>query len=136
MVCIQCNEKTQVINSRLQKRLNTVWRRRNCPLGHTFTTHETIDYGAVWVVVSPQGRISSFSRDRLFLSLLASLQHRKTASTDAAALADTVIQKIGVQIVGTGRINASAIASAAQVALNRFDVAASVHYSAYHSRPI
>jgi transcriptional regulator NrdR family protein len=73
-----------------------------------------------------------FSRDKLFLSLYRSLQHRKTAVDDAAALTETVIKKVSASVTD-GVIKASAVTAAAQVALNRFDKAASIHYQAFHA---
>ena len=132
MVCIHCGEKTHVINSRAQKRHNQIWRRRQCfACGAVFTTSEAAKYEAAWTVHRPGGHLEPFSRDKLLLSLYASCKHRKTALNDASALVDTVIKKLSDQ-VRAGRVDAQAIAQTAQVALNRFDKAASVHYQAYH----
>jgi transcriptional regulator NrdR family protein len=131
MVCILCQSETQVFNSRLHKKPNQVWRRRRCAQGHVFTTHEVADYDALWLVRGSNGRLSPFARDKLFISLFASLQHRKTSLKDAGALADTVIQKLTPAITD-GNLPASTITTVAQVALNRFDKPASVHYQAMH----
>ncbi len=132
MVCIQCQLETQVVNSRLQKKRNAVWRRRRCSNGHVFTTQEAADYSALWLVKATNGRLSPFMRDRLFVSLLASLQHRKTAVSDAGALAETIMQKLMIEIKD-GQTTPAAIARVAHVALNRFDKPASVHYQAMHT---
>ena len=132
MVCIQCGGDTQVINSRHQKRANQVWRRRKCRQCSTiFTSEETAAYGASWAVKGGLGRLTPFSRDKLFLSLHRSLQHRPTALADASGLADTVIKRLSGDITG-GVIESKEIIHAAQVALNRFDKAASVSYAAFH----
>jgi transcriptional repressor NrdR len=132
MVCIHCGHKTQVVNSRLQKRNNQVWRRRHClQCGALFTTQEAALYGASWSVRGKDGSLQPFLRDKLLLSLYRSCQHRPQALRDAAGLADTVIKKIGSE-VKAGAVEASIIAQAAQVALNRFDTAASTHYQAFH----
>lgn len=132
MVCIQCGGETAVSNSRHQKRLNQVWRRRLCKsCGSVFTTEESADYAGSWAVQSHSGTISPFSRDKLLLSLHRSLQHRKSALNDASALTDTVIKKLSNSIK-EGRLESQQIKQAAQVALNRFDKAASVHYAAFH----
>lgn len=101
--------------------------------GATFTTAEAASYGASWAVQSPSGSLTPFSRDKLFLSLHRSLQHRKTAMGDSAALTDTVIRKIA-GTVQEGVLEIDTILTATQVALNRFDKAASVHYQAFHQR--
>lgn len=131
MVCIYCQSETLVFNSRLQKKLNQIWRRRRCTEGHVFTTQERADYGAVWRVKGRNGKLVPFSRDKLFLSLLESCKHRSTALADAGALADTVTSSLAA-VSTSGLIPVSEIISRAQVALNRFDTAASVHYQAFH----
>lgn len=132
MVCIHCGGKTQVINSRPQERSNQIWRRRQC-LGckAVFTTSEAADYSAAWVVLQVAGTIQPFSRDKLFMSMFDSVQHRQTALLDAGALTGTIIQKIQQTKPGAA-IEARTITQTAQVALNRFDSAASVHYAAFH----
>lgn len=131
MVCIHCRAKTQVFNSRLQKKPNQVWRRRKCICGHVFTTIETADYASQWLIRGTREPLSPFLRDRLFISLLASLQHRKTALSDASALTDTVIQKLRTEMKD-GTTDTTTISRLVQVALNRFDKPASVHYQAMH----
>jgi transcriptional regulator NrdR family protein len=131
MVCIHCSAETQVINSRHQKKINQVWRRRRCSHGHIFTTQEQTDYSAVWQVKSATGKLEPFQRDKLFLSLLSSLGHRKTSLTDAGALADTITSRLEIPnndaVIPVGQIVTNT-----QVVLNRFDTAASVHYRAFH----
>jgi transcriptional regulator NrdR family protein len=132
MVCIHCGEKTHVTNSRAQKRSNQVWRRRQCrACGAVFTTEETAQYEAAWLIRDARGSLRPFSRDKLFLSLYKSCQHRKTALEDAAGLAETVIKKLGGQ-VQDGVVNRINVIQVTQVALNRFDKAASSHYMAFH----
>ena len=132
MVCVQCGGQTQVINSRHQKRANQVWRRRRCrECGAVFTSEESAAYGASWAVQSPSGALTPFSRDKLLLSLHRSLQHRKTALEDASGLADTVIKKLSGAVTD-GVIESRAVVHAVQVALSRFDQAASTHYAAFH----
>ena len=132
MVCIHCQLKTQVINSRHQVRLNQVWRRRRCNNGHIFTTQEIADYTAVWLVRASQSSLQPFVRDKLFVSLLGSLGHRSTALSDAGALTTTIVQKLAPQI-RDGVIDAMAIRTIVQVVLNRFDTVASTHYRAFHA---
>ena len=134
MVCIHCQSKTQVINSRHQKRSNQVWRRRRCINGHVFTTQEATEISSVWLVSDRTGALRPFERDRLFMSLHNSLQHRTTAIRDAGALADTIMQQLVPEITN-GVISSLSIRDAAQVALDRFDSAASTHYRAFHPDP-
>lgn len=132
MVCVQCGEKTTVENSRHQVRLNQVWRRRQCQSCYTvFTTEESINYAGSWLVRYPNGSLEAFQRDKLLMSLYRSCQHRKTALADAQGLTDTVIKKLLGQITD-GVVDTGIILQISQVALNRFDNAASVHYRAFH----
>jgi transcriptional repressor NrdR len=133
MVCIHCHGDTQVTNSRPQKRNNQIWRRRQClRCKSIFSTHESADFPSIWRVRGVTGSLEPFSRDKLLVSLFVSLQHRKTALKDAGALADTVISKLSDHVTDAV-ISGQAIAQVAQVALNRFDKAASTHYGAFHS---
>lgn len=132
MVCIHCGSKTQVINSRHQVRNNQVWRRRQCKQCQAvFTTEETPQYSAAWVIKTKNGAIRPFSRDKLQSSIYISCKHRKTALEDASGLTDTIIMKLSAN-VQDGVIQMQTINQVAQVALNRFDKAASIHYQAFH----
>lgn len=132
MVCILCGDKTQVINSRPQRRTNQVWRRRECLSCKTvFTTNETADYTATWVIRGAQGSIQPFVRDKLFMSVYKSLQHRHSPLEDAGAVTDTIMQKL-VQLQPGAAIERQTIIQLTQVALHRFDTAASVYYAAFH----
>lgn len=132
MVCIQCEGPTRVFNTRLKKRVNQVWRRRECEqCGLVFTSLEEIDYKTSLSVRDADGRLRPFSRDKLLLSLHKSLQHRPTALPDASALTDTVIARLLSQTQHSA-VNDQSIIATAYLVLARFDAAASVHYQAYH----
>jgi len=96
-----------------------------------FTTEEAAQYEAVWLVLSTNSTYSPFSKNKLLLSLLKSCQHRSNALKDAEALSETVVRKLQPKYID-GVISAHTIAQVAQVALNRFDQAASVNYGAFH----
>ncbi|MEK7594106.1 MAG: hypothetical protein AAB436_00505 [Patescibacteria group bacterium] len=133
MVCIHCGSETHVINSRPQKRLNQVWRRRRCNTCQAvFTTEETTQYQAVWAVRGLKNGVEPFSRDKLLLSVYKSCEHRKTALEDARGLTDTIINKLRDRVVD-GVLTRPVITQVTQVSLNRFDGAASVHYAAFHA---
>ncbi len=133
MVCVYCGQKTHVTNSRLQRRSNQVWRRRECLSCHAlFTTNEAVDYAATWTVRGASGRPQPFMRDKLLLSLYKSLEHRSDALVAAGDLADTVIRKLSSSIT-QGSVASGAITTTVTVALNRFDKPASVHYQAFHT---
>jgi transcriptional repressor NrdR len=133
MVCIYCGGETGVTNSRAQKKNNQVWRRRRCTkCGATFSTHEAAQYDLAWQVQNKK-RLQPFSSLKLFMSLYKSCEHRTTALSDAQGLTDTVIRKLPA-LMRDGMISSRDIAGVAQVALNRFDTAASSHYQAFHKR--
>ena len=97
-----------------------------------FTTEESVNYSGAWTVRDDRSALEPFSRDKLFVSLIRSLEHRKTALADATGLTETIIQKLSGS-VANGTLQTSQVAQVAQVALNRFDAAASVSYAAFHS---
>ncbi len=120
-----------MVNSRLQKKDNQIWRRRRCSdCGAVFSTGEAAQLSLAWQV-SDSGRPKPFSRDKLFLSLHDSCGHRRTALSDARGLTETVISKLAAH-VKDGTVDKGDITGVVQVALNRFDKAASVHYAARH----
>jgi transcriptional repressor NrdR len=128
MVCIYCDCDTQVINSRLQKRLNSVWRRRRCTGCQAITTTTERTDLASAVVVGRKGQLEPFLRDKLYLSLYEVLKHRKTAISSATALTDTVISQISLR----SRIESEHIASVAYKVLRRYDKASAIYYQAQH----
>jgi transcriptional repressor NrdR len=133
MVCIYCGAQTSVINSRLHKKLNRVWRRRQCEKCQSvFTTMEHCDERRSFTVEVKPGKLRPFSRDKLFLSLYKSCAHRKTAITDAGALADTIISKLTSLEHGEALIKAATITRTVSEVLTHFDKPAATHYQAYH----
>ena len=131
MVCIYCQHDTNVINSRLQKKLNQVWRRRRCQnCNSVFTTLETINFQTV-LAVAHKNAYKPFLRDKLLLSVYESLKHRKSALSDATAVTDTIISKLYANVID-GHIDRQQIIQTTGVVLKRFDKAAATHYQAYH----
>ena len=133
MVCYKCSGVTAVLNSRLQKRTNSVWRRRGCELcDAVFTTIEAIDFTKSFVVRSRKTkRLTPFVRDRLLLSLYKSLGHRTDGLTDASGLCATILAKLGPSSEN-GELSDRRIIEVTLVALNRFDTLAAQHYQAFH----
>ncbi|HEY1835755.1 MAG TPA: hypothetical protein VGG13_02950 [Candidatus Saccharimonadales bacterium] len=133
MVCLYCKAPTQVINSRRQKQLNQVWRRRQCTAcGAVFTSHETFDFSASLALQTPDGKLAPFKKEKLFLSILKSCKHRKSALDDAIALTGTVMGKLA-KVASGGALAAETVANIAHDTLRNFDHAAAVQYAAYHS---
>ena len=134
MVCIYCGNETRVINSRPQKRLNRVWRRRTCmTCGTTFTSTEAIDLSGS-ITVRDLKRLEPFQRDKLFMSIYDSLKHRKTALTDATGLTDTIISSLH-PLMKDALLDKKDIITAAIKTLQRFDKAAMTYYQAFHPLP-
>lgn len=131
MVCVYCKQKTQVTNSRLQKKQNNVWRRRHClNCGANFTTLEKPDFTTA-LSVTDQNRYEPFLRDKLLLSVFDSLKHRKSALHDATSLTDTIIAQAYARI-SDGKIERSQLVSISLQTLQRFDKPAATYYAAYH----
>lgn len=81
--------------------------------------------------MTPQGQPVSFIREKLFLSLYKSLQHRPSILTDAVGLTDTVVVQIYAQ-AESGSITTEHISRLCLITLEHFDEAAAVHYRAFH----
>ncbi|MBC7581807.1 hypothetical protein H7097_02970 [Aeromicrobium sp.] len=132
MVCTYCGGKTEVRNSRHQKRANQVWRRRHClSCGATFSTHEQAAYDSVWRVRSKDDSLVPFHEQMLFVELYKACEHRSSALADATALTDTVINQLRKHATH-GLLESHQIAITSYEVLARFDTAAAVYYQARH----
>lgn len=132
MVCIYCSGNTDVFNSRHQKRLNHVWRRRRCAVCKAvFTTIEAADPSQT-VLIKRNGHLEPFSRELILLSVYDSLKHRKTAVQDATALTATIVSTL-YGLTANATLERDQITEAAATVLERFDSVAAVHYRAFHS---
>lgn len=133
MVCIYCGNKTETINSRLQKRRNSVWRRRRCQTcGAVFTSIEQAAYDVSLAFEDRASHITPFQREALFLSLYEACRHRPQALAEAADLTDTVIRKLLNTYVHNGTVRRADLLAVASETLGAFDNAAQIHYTAYH----
>jgi transcriptional regulator NrdR family protein len=132
MVCIYCGSSTQVTNSRPQKRLNQIWRRRRCTAcGSIFTTHELLELSSGIVLEGGSGRLQPFSRDTLFVSIYECCKHRPGAVEDAAALTRTSLSFLQLQVT-EGRLQREQVLTSVLTVLERFDKVAATMYKAYH----
>ena len=128
MVCIYCFHDSKVINSRLQKRANSVWRRRQCLACHAIWTTVERTEARLAYRVTKGSEMHDFIPEQLLISLYVALRHRKTAVSDAGALYVTVfqlIQKNQQSVVSTFEIK-----KAAYTVLKRFDKTAAAVYKA------
>lgn len=132
MVCVYCGNATNVTNSRLHKKLNRVWRRRQCATCHSvFTTIEQADEQRSFMIQASAKQLLPFSRDKLFISLHHACGHRRTAVPDAAALTDTIVAKL-IHERDNGLVTKTEIRRVVLDTLSRFDQAAAIAYAAYH----
>lgn len=132
MVCIYCGTALAVTNSRSQKQLNQTWRRRQCSeCGAIFTSLEGIDHSKALAVEYANKKLRPFQRDKLFVSILKSCEHRQDALQVAGALTNTAVAKI-IEGVESGLVRPGSIAQQVLNILRRYDTAAAVHYEAYH----
>lgn len=131
MVCIYCGSDTKVTNSRHQKRLNHVWRRRKCIFCKAvFTTTETADSVSA-LRINFNGRMEPFLRDNLLISVYDSLKHRKSALTDATGLTATIVSNV-YDLTDNGVVDREAVVTVTLAILERFDPVAATHYRAFH----
>ena len=129
MVCIYCKQNTAVSNSRLQKRQNSVWRRRTCHA--RMTSVETYDLSSCLVVEKRSGALEPFYRDKLLLSLALSLNHRTQALRAASELCSTVISKLLKNVSTDRNISTTDISYMAILVLKRFDATSAIKYQSF-----
>lgn len=132
MVCPYCGAKTQVFNSRTQKRTNSTWRRRKCMnCKSVFTTEENYDLSTVLRVKTDNSKLQPFSKAKLMISVYECCKHLKHPESDAEALTDTIIKDI--LELQKPIISSKEISSVAHYAIKRLDNSAAVQYAAFHS---
>jgi transcriptional regulator NrdR family protein len=122
------------MNSRPQKRHNKVWRRRRCTVcTAVFTTTEGAALAESLVIADkgPKAAYQPFLRDKLFLSVYNSCQHRVSAIADATALTDTILSMLPA-ISQNSLVDRRALRDNTLRVLEHFDNAAAVHYAAFH----
>lgn len=132
MDCIYCGNDTRVINSRPQKRANSIWRRRQCAqCSSVFTTIEETDYFNSLVITKNEKQLEPFNRDVLFISIYEACRHRPTALNDAQSLTVTILSKL-LPLVNQATIARNDIVHISSTVLTNFDKAAAVSYKAFH----
>jgi transcriptional repressor NrdR len=130
--CLYCSNETKVVNSRLQKRQNTTWRRRQCQnCKAIFTTHEQVDLDSSMSVVKYNGEFEPFNGQKLRISIYDCLKHRKSVTSDSESIYDTIISKI-INTIDGPSIKINDLQSIVTNTLKNFDSASAVHYSAYY----
>lgn len=131
MVCYYCKSKTSVINSRYQKRKNTVWRRRQClNCRSILTSSEQYDIEKI-LLVNKSNKTDYFDKYRLFLSIYSCLSHRENPTKDAGYITNNVIDSLASQQKSV-IIDSKTIRSIIVISLSRFDTLAANQYSIKH----
>lgn len=132
MVCIYCRSRTKVVNSRPGSNNVQTWRRRSCTSCKSlFTSIEKPDLEHALAVLSAEGTLEGFSRDRLLVSLFESLKHRPRALEEATALTDTIIAHM-LKRSYRAALKKNELREKIASTLKRFDQPAYVHYAAFH----
>lgn len=136
MKCPYClSDKTTVYNSRPSKKLNQVWRRRQClNCKKQFTTTELVDPSLV-ISITTKGakKPTKYSRAKLLTSLLRSCDHRQNQEDDSLYLLETIEQSLlKLSSKNNQTINTDQIKSTTTEILKRFDKVAAIKYSSYY----
>lgn len=131
MVCTYCGSPTRVANSRLQKRSNQVWRRRQCrSCKAVFTTLEAVDLPAT-LIVDFRGRSEPFLPDKLYTEVLLALQDRKDCYETAREVVNTIIKEL-LKLPDKPLFRPQQISQEVAKVLKRFDQRAYLRYVAEH----
>jgi transcriptional repressor NrdR len=131
MVCPYCHHKTQVLNSRLQRRNNQTWRRRRCiGCNSIFTSHEAVDYSSAFSVRHEDG-FQPFLTDKLRYSLVVALKHRKDCYNEAGELTQTIIKRL-LTLESSPAFTRRQISQTTTDVLKKFDQRAWHRYRADH----
>lgn len=131
MKCIYCNGKTEVYNSRSQKRNNNVWRRRRClSCKATFTTTEAPDLSSTLMVMSSDKYVP-FEPQMLFTEILLALQDRKNCYRESAELLKTISAKL-LQLPSSPVFTTEQISQQTADVLKRFSPRAYIRYASEH----
>ncbi len=132
MVCIYCGSATKVVNSRPQKKSNSVWRRRKClDCSAIVTSVEHIDLASSLRVKHSEG-LEPFQKEKLLISIYESLKHVQAAPEKAKELTSTVCGLLVASEAEDATISCATIASVTAKVLKRFDNVAGLHYEAIH----
>jgi transcriptional repressor NrdR len=131
MVCIYCGGDTRVINSRLQRRNNQVWRRRQCIVCQSvFTTHESVELETS-LSVELDGQSVPFLPDLLLNELTQALKHRTDVYTASREVLATIVRKL-LTLPQKPLYIPSDISKTTSEVLKRFDKRAYLRYLADH----
>jgi transcriptional repressor NrdR len=131
MVCIYCGGETKVTNSRLQRRNNQVWRRRQClACQSVLTTHESIELESSLSVIKGAAN-TPFLSDLLLKEIMSALSHRKDVYTASREVLGTIVRKL-LTLPQKPSFQPTDISKITSEVLKRFDRRAYLRYLADH----
>jgi transcriptional repressor NrdR len=94
MLCLYCNNKTKIYNSRPTHQNTQTWRRHKCMYcQNTFTTKEKVDLSGI-LQVKDGLTLSSYSHDRLLVSIAVSSNQIALPAPMVSELTDSVEAKL------------------------------------------
>ncbi len=138
MVCIYCHSKTKIINSRSSSKVHKTWRRHACTsCKAAFTTYEQPDYGLCFRVKLDNGSLEPLDRDKLFVSVMNSVSHKKSKIEASKQLTETILTKVlhDNRNHTHGVINITTLKSFALQTLTNYDHVAATFYEAHYLSP-
>ena len=132
MVCILCDSKTKITNSRFMRRSGYTWRRHTCPrCSAVYTTREYVDMANSYRLQHSDGSLEPILREKLLLSVIESTKHRSNSLEDSTALTDTILAEVLAQkrLV----IEIETLRDISSKILRRFDKTTYVRYLSMYS---
>lgn len=127
--------KTTVYNSRPSKKINQVWRRRQClKCFKQFTTSELVDPSSIVKVKTSDGKTKPYSKATLLASILKACDHRELNGDESLYLLETIEQNILVSSSKSNQtVSSEEIFKICLLVLKRFDKIAAIKYKSYNS---
>lgn len=131
MKCIYCGSTTRVVNSRLQSRSNSKWRRRRCQSCQAvFTSLESPDLAST-LMVKQNGTYKPFLSDLLYTEILLALQDRKNCYEEAREITETVIINL-LKLPSSPLFSPTQITNETAKVLKRFNKRCYLRFAAEH----
>jgi transcriptional repressor NrdR len=132
MVCIYCHNQTNVVNSRPQKKTNSIWRRRSCSVcGAVSTSIEQYDLLTALMVKKQSGALEGFQRDKIIISIAKATDHRQNSPQTASFLTNNVLQKLLKKPLNDKIITTIDISNMVNFVLKHYDAGSAVRYSSF-----
>lgn len=77
------------------RRSGYTWRRHTCPrCSAVYTTREYVDMATSYRIQRTDGSLEALIREKLLLSVIEALKHRKHCLEESVALTDTILAEI------------------------------------------